>query len=1041
MTTWPTPRRSVQAMLLGGTALVLLASPGQAAPAPNAQPTGGKVSAGTATISQTATVTTIAQTSQRAAVDWTGFDVGSNQAVNFQQPSAASVTLNRVTSANPSQIAGSISANGQVVLVNQSGVVFSKGSQVNAQSLVVSGAGISNQNFMAGQMVFDQPGNPNARVVNNGTITVKQAGLAALVAPQVVNNGVINAKMGHVILAGAQTHTVDLYGDGMLSLDITSQVQQAPVGRGGKPVSSLVTNNGTIRADGGTILLTASAADGVVQNLVTANGRAYADTIGQQTGTVVVRGTGGSILVLGKLRAAGRTDGTVGGQVELNATGAVTVAASARVNASGRAGGGTVAIGTTLARANAGPSFGQAATASSVSVAPGAKITASGTRTGKGGQVTILSTGQTTQAGAITAKGGPQGGDGGTVEVSGGTVALTGTIDVSAPKGALGTILLDPLDLVISDTPTGGTQITGPNGTSAGATANGSSPNVTESGQPDANTVSYITPATIQGLTGNIQLEATRDLTVASSVALAPTAGQSLTLLAGRNLTVNSGVTVSAPGGLELIASAQGFLANVTLGATETINGTLSSAGNILVATTSLGSTLILNGNITTANGILGLGGAVVMQTGGVITAGTLDATANSISLPQPNRIRSIQQLEAETGSILIAEAPGQALSVTSGIAVSSGNTISIQADSLTLAATPPPSLAMAFTVGSPNHSTLNPQGLSAPSGMVTISAATAALPVELTGIAKTPNTLSLTNAELALIRTGTLQLGSAASNALSAYNQPTSGPLTVGADGVAVTLPNVQSLNLISGSAVNQNGALTVGSLSAAAPIVSLLAAGNRIASLGSIGSGGGSIAIADAIALTVGGLGLTTNVLTITAPGVIFGDFIGPGSRVTLNLQSGTASGTLDVGALQINGQGGSVNFTNSTIGNVSGQPAAGRATISPATNANYQLNGCTIGLATCMAVVATTTVTPPSTVAQTPGPDRAAIAVSDGIANIVASEINAVSLGAIAQSRRSDRSLPVINPMRDLSGGPLRNRQDDPDLLLPNVSEKDY
>ena len=87
---------------------------------------------------------------------------------------------------------------------------------------------------MAGEMVFDQPGNPNARIENQGTITVKQAGLAALVAPQVANSGVINAKLGHVVLAGAKTATLDLYGDGLLSLDVTNQVTQAPVGPDGK---------------------------------------------------------------------------------------------------------------------------------------------------------------------------------------------------------------------------------------------------------------------------------------------------------------------------------------------------------------------------------------------------------------------------------------------------------------------------------------------------------------------------------------------------------------------------------------------------------------------------------------------------------------------------------------------------------------------------------------------------------------------------------------------------------------------------------------
>ncbi len=89
---------------------------------------------------------------------------------------------------------------------------------------------------MAGAMMFDQPGNPNAKIDNHGNITVKQAGLAALVAPQVANSGAITAKLGHVVLAGAKTATLDLYGDGLLSLDVTNQVTQTPVDKNGKAV-------------------------------------------------------------------------------------------------------------------------------------------------------------------------------------------------------------------------------------------------------------------------------------------------------------------------------------------------------------------------------------------------------------------------------------------------------------------------------------------------------------------------------------------------------------------------------------------------------------------------------------------------------------------------------------------------------------------------------------------------------------------------------------------------------------------------------------
>ena len=87
------------------------------------------------------------------------------------------------------------------------------------------------------------------------------------------NSGAISARLGHVILGGAQTATLDLYGDGLLSLDVTNQVTHMPVGPNGKAAPALITNTGVIVADGGTVQLTARAADGVVQNLVQADGR------------------------------------------------------------------------------------------------------------------------------------------------------------------------------------------------------------------------------------------------------------------------------------------------------------------------------------------------------------------------------------------------------------------------------------------------------------------------------------------------------------------------------------------------------------------------------------------------------------------------------------------------------------------------------------------------------------------------------------------------------------------------------------------------
>ncbi len=478
---------------------------------------------GSATISRTPNNTAINQSSQRAAIDWKSFDVGSQQRVTFNQPSSSAATLNRVTGPDPSQIAGRIDANGQVVLINQSGVMFYKGAQVNTNGLVVSAIGMSNQSVKGfldtGKLALDQAGNPNARIDNQGTITIKQAGLAALVAPQVANSGVINAKLGHVVLAGAKTATLDLYGDGLLSLDVTNQVTQAPVNKDGTTATALVTNTGVIIADGGTVQLTARAADGIVQNLVRAGGKIRAATMGDQTGSVALNGVGGSVIVEGQLSAPGNAPGTTGGNIEVVSNRNVTIASGARINASGKAGGGVVAIGTTLARAKGGPSVTPTMTAANTFIQSDARIRADATTAGNGGNVTVLATSATTMAGAITAKGGPQGGNGGLVEISGDSLGLSGQVDVSAPKGTIGTILLDPSTLEIINGAAGAGDQDGNLNPTGTILANG----------PDTPN-NQVSNGEINSLTGSIVLQAQNDLSIDNNtpITLLPNASLAL---------------------------------------------------------------------------------------------------------------------------------------------------------------------------------------------------------------------------------------------------------------------------------------------------------------------------------------------------------------------------------------------------------------------------------------------------------------------------------------------------------------------------------
>jgi len=79
-----------------------------AVPVYAAGPSGGTVSAGSATITQSAAQTTIKQTSDKAAVNWGNFSIGSGSSVRFVQPSASSIALNRVTGKQASVIQGAL---------------------------------------------------------------------------------------------------------------------------------------------------------------------------------------------------------------------------------------------------------------------------------------------------------------------------------------------------------------------------------------------------------------------------------------------------------------------------------------------------------------------------------------------------------------------------------------------------------------------------------------------------------------------------------------------------------------------------------------------------------------------------------------------------------------------------------------------------------------------------------------------------------------------------------------------------------------------
>lgn len=222
-------------------------------PPPAALPAGGRVVAGQAAIIQSGSNMLIQQDSAKAILNWSSFNIGSQASVVFQQPSSSAIALNRVLGADPSAIYGSLRANGQVFLINPSGVVFGAGARVDVGGLVASTLNIRDEDFLAGIYRFGRDG-ATGSVLNQGELLGKYV---ALLAPEVRNEGVIVARQGTAALAAGDVVTLSLTGNELVGV----QVDKASI-------DTLVQNGRLIQAEAGMVILSAQSARGLVGKVV-----------------------------------------------------------------------------------------------------------------------------------------------------------------------------------------------------------------------------------------------------------------------------------------------------------------------------------------------------------------------------------------------------------------------------------------------------------------------------------------------------------------------------------------------------------------------------------------------------------------------------------------------------------------------------------------------------------------------------------------------------------------------------------------------------
>jgi filamentous hemagglutinin family protein len=304
-----------------GLGILLLVGEGNALQL-QANPTGGTVTQGAATFNSSGSQFTINQTSANAFINWQSFNIGAGETTTFVQPSSTSVAWNQINDVNPSQILGSLNANGYVILQNPNGFYVGGQAAITAHGLIMTTASTPALNLSSGgPWSFNTPP-PAAKIINYGQINIAGGGPAFLIANDIENNGTISAPGGKIGLYAGQTVLVSTSPDGR------GLSAQATIPQG------LVDNNGKLVADAGSIALHAQ--------MVNQNGLVQANSAQVINGTIELVGGGSVNLGANSIISAhGDTVGTSsGGSVTIKSGNNFSDQAGSTIDISGGAQGG-----------------------------------------------------------------------------------------------------------------------------------------------------------------------------------------------------------------------------------------------------------------------------------------------------------------------------------------------------------------------------------------------------------------------------------------------------------------------------------------------------------------------------------------------------------------------------------------------------------------------------------------------------------------------------------------------------------------------------
>ena len=202
-----------------------------------------------------------------------------------------------------SLIQGALNATGRVYLINSNGILFTKGYHVNTSGFLASTLNITDADFNAGNYVFNANGSLGL-VVNQGTITANNGGYVAPLGNNGIEPGGNSSYQGDGGLSLRRPDNLKLQRQLLLNVTIDQGT-----------LNALVETKQAIYADGGTVILTAKAADDLLSAQVNNSGLIQARTIDDLKGNIKLYADGGTVNLPGTLDASAPNGGD-GGLIE-----------------------------------------------------------------------------------------------------------------------------------------------------------------------------------------------------------------------------------------------------------------------------------------------------------------------------------------------------------------------------------------------------------------------------------------------------------------------------------------------------------------------------------------------------------------------------------------------------------------------------------------------------------------------------------------------------------------------------------------------------